>query len=390
MKKLERFRSTSTLRSVLTAVGFTMASGYATESRAQVAETLTFFADCKDQAKIHAEGTRLLGIKKGAEAPKFELLEGDIKCLAGGLVKVPIRPKAAKAEARVQTTESLTFFADCKDVARIRAEGARLLGIKKGADAPKFEVATGEAECMAGGLVKVPVKPKTNRLISFDASKNELVFETNDPSKREEQAVALAANQLGLSPLEFRQRYQFDPSQDIRQFIAGPAEGSKPWQFRWRPNPSYQGSRYSVGEAATIDLEPLPTLPTRKGQQSLDLEGPGHTALPGQSVGMLDPEGLPMTGDFTDEQVDRYIEQRQAAFTYCYPKNEGVSGEVSIKFTFGRNGKISKVAVQENTLKDRTGAKQDKRFVECAITAIKRWSLPPQSRVITRTLPFGF
>ena len=78
--------------------------------------------------------------------------------------------------------------------------------------------------------------------------------------------------------------------------------------------------------------------------------------------------------------------RRKGAIKYCYEKslkvNPKLRGKVTIRFTIGPAGRITKIDVAENS----TG---DSSIAQCIVGKVKGWRFePPQGGSVTFSYPF--
>ena len=91
------------------------------------------------------------------------------------------------------------------------------------------------------------------------------------------------------------------------------------------------------------------------------------------------------SGQLDGSAVTRVFRRRQRAFQACYESrlrvNPGLSGKVTIRFTIGSAGRITNIAVSNNT----TG---DSAVGRCIIGKVRRWRFsPPENGSVTFTYP---
>ena len=245
------------------------------------------------------------------------------------------------------------------------------------------------------------------RVSRFSMADRTLIFETEESVKREEYArLALLTqfmeNRVGITKSDLEKDFNLKvesmwgakpPKQlyKVTWFLKGASD--TPMAPVEEPNlvatPPTRRSRDadSTRQVVTVDMPNAMgngrSKPVVTYQKEVVPEGPKQ---------ILDSDGLPVMGDFTREQVNQYIQSRMKMFNFCMPKNEGMTGELILKFAFGKDGKITKLNVRKNTLKNPANAPTDMRgnFKDCAIRAINRLSLPPQSKEAFYELPFDF
>lgn len=123
----------------------------------------------------------------------------------------------------------------------------------------------------------------------------------------------------------------------------------------------------------------------------------GRAARPDDTLEFLDDpapraktpaaEGAPRAADlpFGADTVRAVVEEHRDEVTGCYEaslaQGQHREGEVRVRFTIAKNGRVSEAAVQRSTLRQ-------PRVERCIVEAVRRWEFPRPPRPRTVIFPF--
>ncbi len=191
------------------------------------------------------------------------------------------------------------------------------------------------------------------------------------------QAKGIGVDGGGPDTLDDAKMKEFDVALDADPGVRRARPGERV-QFHGRPRKVSKGSsgfkRLSKKEEGGIEAHAVAT--AAKKEVAVKLKVSGHIS---------EPVGL---GTIDRDKVKRIFRRRQVAIRRCYEKqlraHKDLAGKVTVQFTIGPAGRVTKVKVKKNT----TGSKE---LAACVVRKLKSWSFPrPKGGQVTFVRPFVF